>query len=375
MPKLSRNRVRIFNAGVCMVHHIVKTSLALSVALIAGCATSPPDQGQRGLQDAWQEQLASNPVLLGSEPTDLWERIRTKLAFKELKHPRVEEHIDNLSRHPGYLYTLTEQARPFLHYIVEATERRGFPMEVALVPMVESGFRPTAVSPRNAVGLWQIMPGTARHLGLARDSWYDGRRDVKASTEAALDYLEYLYDYFAGDWLLALAAYNAGEGTVGRAIAANERAGRPTDYWNLNLPRETKLYVPRILALGRLIAEPQVFGLDLGRISNEPYLAKIAVGPQISLSRVALLAGMSEGEVRFFNPCLRRNVTPPDSSYELLLPRENAVALLERMEISPGEKRNTRYQFVMQVEADELALPWWHTGSRSPVPQSNMCHS
>jgi membrane-bound lytic murein transglycosylase D len=160
-------------------------------------------------------------------------------------------------------------------------------MELVLVPMVESGFRPTALSAKDAAGLWQIVPSTGRYLGLAYNDWYDGRRDIYASTQAALNYLEYLREIFEGDWLLALAAYNAGEGTVKRALRANQRINRDIAYWSLDLPTETMVYVPKLLALAHVVANPQSYGLTLQNISDKPYLYKINLGQRVKLANVA----------------------------------------------------------------------------------------
>lgn len=280
---------------------------------------------------------------------NLWQRIRARLALTHLYHPRIQPQIFYMSRNPNYLNSLAERSRPFLHYIVEETEQRGLPMELTLLPMVESGFQPTAISPKKAAGLWQFMPATGLQWGLTYNPWYDGRHDLQASTQAALDYLEYLYQYFNGDWLLALAAYNAGEGTVQRAIEANLRAGRETDYWSLNLPQETEQYVPKLLALSQLVANPNAYGLSLRTIANEPYLYRFDIGPEVNLSRVAALAGMSEGQLRFYNPCLKRDVTPPINTYELLLPRTNALVLLKKLEDLRGLADN-RYLLVQQSD-------------------------
>jgi membrane-bound lytic murein transglycosylase D len=321
--------------------------LPLTTLLISACAQQPnmPVSAIAGktatatkssfLANWYTEPSAAfsrNSVPLGSEKDGLWQRIRSKLSLLHLDNPRVEEHVDYLRHNPGYVYTLSERAQPFMHYIVGEIELRGLPMDLALVPMVESAFEPAAVSPKQAAGLWQIMPATGRQYGLTLDAWYDGRQDIQASTQAALDYLKYLNEFFAGDWLLTLAAYNAGEGTVQRAIDANREAGKPTDYWNLELPRETLAYVPKILALSRVVANPRVHGLALRPINDEPYLVRVAVGPQTNLSSAAALAGMSKDQLNFFNACFKRGVTPPRDPYKLLLPRNQALALQEKLE-------------------------------------------
>lgn len=263
--------------------------------------------------------------------SSLWDRIRSKLSWTNLKNPRIDKHVDYLKRDPYHIYTLSKRARPFLYYIVEAIENRNLPIELALVPMIESGFEPDAVSPAQAGGLWQIMPTTGKYLGLTSNNWYDGRFDISDSTKAALDYLEYLYNFFDGDWLLALAAYNAGEGTVQQAIRENRKAGKATDYWDLKLPRDTQIYVPKILALCRMIANSDAYGVDLQPIANEPYLDRVKIGPDVNLSLAATLAGMPKAELQYLNPGFTRGVTPPKESHKLLLPRNKALALQKKL--------------------------------------------
>ena len=202
---------------------------------------------------------------------DLWERVRSGFGLAhEVERSRVAVEAEMYSRDNGFLQRVSERAAPYLYHIVESVEDRKAPLELALLPIMESGFQPYAYSSGRAAGLWQFIPDTARHFGLEQNWWYDGRRDVYASTQAALEYLQLLNEQFHGDWLLALAAYNSGSGTVSRAIERNERAGRPTDFWSLDLPRETRMYVPRLLAISAIIADPASFGVDLEPIPNEP---------------------------------------------------------------------------------------------------------
>lgn len=216
-------------------------------------------------------------------------------------------------------------------------------MELALLPMIESGLVPDAISRSRAAGLWQIMQGTSRHLGLEQNRWYDERFDIEASTRAALDYLEYLHRRFNQDWFLALAAYNAGEGRVARAIHANERNGKASDYWSLKLPRTTQLYVPKLIALARTITDPGLDGLKLTPIPHSPYLVKVNLDAQMRLSELATLAGLSKGEIKHFNAALRRNVTPP-GTYSLWLPYKNALIFKHRLQNFP--KLADRYYVV-----------------------------
>ena len=215
---------------------------------------------------------------------------------------------------------VSERAALYLFYIVEEVERRGMPMEVALLPLVESTLNPFATSSQRAAGLWQIMPATGRHLGIESDWWYDGRRDLRESTRVALDYLEALHKQFDEDWMLALAAYNSGNGRVGRARRANENKGLPTDYWSLKLPRETRHYVPRLIALAQIIAFPEAFNIEIPEVANEPAFELAATGGQIELARAADLAKVDVAVVRALNPGQLRWATSPEQAAELLLP-------------------------------------------------------
>src|SRR5690606_35455920 len=181
---------------------------------------------------------------------------------------------------------ISERSNPYLFYIIESLEARNMPLELALLPMIESAYDPLAYSRSHASGLWQFIPSTGRHFKLTQTHWYDARRDIMAYTEAALTYLEYLNKMFDGDWLLALAAYNAGEGTVGRAIKRNIDGGLPTDYWNLNLPAETQAYVPKLLAVAPIINAPEAYGINLSPVANEPYFTQIPLKQQMDISQL-----------------------------------------------------------------------------------------
>lgn len=259
------------------------------------------------------------------QPRDLWDRLRAGYGFPEQDHPRIEAELAWYLNHPAYIDRTVERARPYLHLIVEAIEQRGMPAELALLPIVESAFQPFAYSHGRAAGLWQFIPSTATDRGLKQNWWYDGRRDVIESTRAALDYLEHLHRRFDGDWMLALAAYNSGSGTVSRAIRDNRKRNQATDYWSLALPRETRAYVPKLLALGRLFAEPEAYGIEFPSIPDEPVLTRVHTGTQIDLARAAELADLSLEELYRLNPAFNRWATDPDGPHELLLPIENAV--------------------------------------------------
>jgi membrane-bound lytic murein transglycosylase D len=274
----------------------------------------------------------------------LWERVRSELSWYEIEHERVDQATEMYLDQPGYMPLISERGNLYLYYIVEEVQRRGMPMELALVPLVESTLDPFAYSPGRAAGLWQIMPATGEHLGLQQDWWFDGRRSVRDSTQVALDYLEQLYTRFDEDWMLALAAYNAGGGRVGRARQRNLDRGLSADYWSLSLPRETRLYVPKILALSRLIAEPDAFGLEIPPVPNEPAFEVADTGGQIELAVAAELAEVSLETLQELNPGQLRWATAPGRPDELLVPLGSADRLeLEAADLTPEQRLRWQY--------------------------------
>ncbi|MDX1443509.1 MAG: LysM peptidoglycan-binding domain-containing protein, partial [Gammaproteobacteria bacterium] len=282
---------------------------------------------------------------------DLWARIRSGFSLPELDNPRIDAQLDWYARHQGYLDRVATRATPYLYFIVEEIDRRGIPMEIALLPIVESAFDPFAYSHGRAAGLWQFIPGTGKRFDMKQNWWYDGRRDVYAATMGALDYLEYLHRHFDGNWLHAVAAYNSGEGNVGRAIRYNERRDRPTDFWNLRLPRETAAYVPKLLALQKLVANPERYGVTLQPIANEPVLARVDVGRQVDLALVAQLAGMETEEIYLLNPGFNRWATDPDGPHELFVPLDRVEQLEQGLaELGPGDTIQWRRHYIRPGE-------------------------
>jgi membrane-bound lytic murein transglycosylase D len=260
----------------------------------------------------------------GDDTADAWDRLRSGYALTHVQRDEVEKEIRFYARYEEFIARTTRRARPYLHYILESIEKRQMPAELALLPIVESAFVPQARSPSGAAGVWQFMPATARHFGLRQDKWYDGRRDVLASTEAALDYLQALQQRFDGDWLSAIAAYNCGERNVERAIEANRAAGRPTDFWSLDLPGETRIYVPRLLALSAIIATPLRYGVKLEPIPNEPYLAQVDVSRQIDLEKAAARSGIPTADLLEVNPAFPRGVTAAGGVHRVVVPVTHA---------------------------------------------------
>ncbi|ALO46106.1 lytic transglycosylase [Pseudohongiella spirulinae] len=276
----------------------------------------------------------------------IWSRISEGMQFYHRHYnDDIQEAIDWFVENPDYLTEVSERATPFIFEITDEIERRGLPMELALLPVVESAFRPEARSRANAAGLWQFMAPTARSMGLKRDWWYDGRHDPIASTSAALDYLERLYQQFDQDWLLALAAYNAGQGNVSRALSRNQQRGQNSDFWSLALPRETRRHVPRLLGLSYVMADPLKYGLTLSPVPDEPWLARVDVGNQIDLTLAAQLADLEPEVFYQLNPGYLQWATHPDGPHIVNLPIDRQELFESRLE-DLGDQQITwdRYQ-------------------------------
>ncbi len=266
------------------------------------------------------------------EPWNLWQRVRAGYAMDwQLENPRIDAEMAWFLRHPDYMWRVSQRSERYLYHIVSELDARGMPQELAMLPIVESAFDPFAYSHGRASGIWQFIPSTGRAFGLEQDWWYDGRRDIIASTDAALRYLDDLQRLFDGDWLLALAAYNAGQGTVSRAIRRNQARGKPTDFWSLELPRETRAYVPRLLALARLVHSPTRHGIELYPVANEPFFVAVDVGGQIDLAQAASLAGIDTDEIYRLNPAFNRWATRPSGPHRLLVPAASAEAFQQEI--------------------------------------------
>ncbi len=339
--------------------------------------------------------VVSDASINALPPEDLWDRLREGFHLQGHSHPGIRSYLNWYARNQAYLDRVAERARPFLYDIVQEVERRGMPGEIALLPVVESAFQPFAYSAGRAAGIWQFIPATGRHYGLKQNWWYDGRRDVRAATRAALDYLQHLNTLFDGDWLLALAAYNSGEGRVQRAIRANRKKGKATDFWSLDLPKETRGYVPKLLAISTLIEAPELYGVRLISIPNRTQLASVNIGSQIDLALAAELADLSIEEIYRLNPAYNRWATAPDGPHHLLLPIDKAEAFRdnlaelgargrvrwERHRIKPGENLGSiarRYQTSVALlqEVNQVRGQWIRAGDTLmiPVATKNLSH-
>ena len=300
------------------------------------------DTQENELSEISPENEANDEPQISAAPapiTDLWQRIREGYGLEQTPlHNKTQKQLSWFVKHPDYMARVVERARPYMHHIVTELEQRDMPLEIALLPVVESGFQPFAYSHGRAAGLWQFIPGTGKAYGLKQNWWYDGRRDVIESTRAALDYLQKLHNDF-GDWQLALAAYNCGEGTVGRAIRRNKKAGKATDFWSLDLPKETSAYVPKLMAVAHLIKHPDQYKLSLSPIDNSPYLAIVETGSQIDLALAAKLADTTTDEIYLLNPGFNRWATTPSGPHRLVVPIEKAEIFKQALADLPAKER------------------------------------
>jgi membrane-bound lytic murein transglycosylase D len=251
---------------------------------------------------------------------DVWQRVRSQLRFEFEDNNRIAAQRNWYLKHPNYMKRVATRAKPFLHLIVEKMEQQNMPIELVLLPIVESAFDPFAYSHGRAAGMWQFIPSTGKRFGMKQTWWYDGRRDVMASTQGAIDYLNYLVNMFDGNWLHALAAYNSGEGRVQRSISKNKRMGKPTDFWNLDLPRETRAYVPKLLALADILDNSDLYSFEWPEINNIPLTQVVTIGSQLDLALAAEMAGLTVKELHSLNPGYNRWATDPNGPYNLLLP-------------------------------------------------------
>lgn len=272
----------------------------------------------------WNAGLPAEVVLPdASELEDLWQRIQFQMTFNVPQTRPIIEQRNFYSSNQAYLDRVATRAQPFLYFIVQELERRKMPLELALLPIVESAFDPFAFSHAAASGMWQFMPATGKRFGLTQNFWYDGRRDVIAATGAALDYLQYLHDTLEGDWLNAIAAYNSGEGRILKAIKNNKKRRLPTDFWSLDLPAETTAYVPKLLALVDILKRPDDFDIVWKFIANEQKIAVVDLRAQIDLAIAADMAGITVAEIQALNPGLSQWATSPDGPHRLALPSQN----------------------------------------------------
>jgi membrane-bound lytic murein transglycosylase D len=336
--------------SLCRLTKCVTLLLSITIALVA-CTSFGPKYtsgfAKPETAHSWRYEYAG----------DLWSTLGRQfdLPGETDNIPAVAYEINWYMHHKPYIRKMAEQSKPYLYFIYQQVKKRNLPPEVALMPMVESNFNPFAINNTSgAAGIWQMMPGTASGFGLRVNWWYDGRRDVTASTNAALDYLVYLGKFFDNNWLLAMAAYDTGEGNVQNAIRRNAKAGKSTDFWSLDLPRETRNYVPKILALATILKHPDRYPLDLPPVKNAPYLAKVNVGSQIDLARAAKMAGLSLSELSILNPGFNRWATDPNGPHQLIVPVNKVTQFKVALKKLPKRDRVTWHRITIK-HGDTLA--------------------
>lgn len=328
----------------------------LALAALGGCANQPGQADKSGLSPdpVLTSQAATNrtipslipggplqnitPGKIGAHaisstepPKELWDRIRRGFAMPDLQTDAVTEREQWYAKKPEYIQRMTARSSKYLFHIVEELERRQMPTELALLPFIESAFNPQAVSSAKAAGMWQFTPSTGKYFDLKQNAFRDDRRDVLASTRAALDYLQKLHRMF-GDWHLALAAYNWGEGSVSRAVARNQKAGLPTGYLDLNMPEETRQYIPKLQAIKNIVANPRAFNCELPLIENHPYFQQVEITRDIDVALAARLADVKIEDFKALNPSAHRPVILASGTPQILLPWDNATVFQRNLE-------------------------------------------
>ncbi len=281
--------------------------------------------------------IARNAV--AKHTKSLWTRMFSMYALPQVDNPRVEQELQNFLKHPKSLLALQRRAQPYLYFILDELEAKKLPGELALLPMIESAFRVNARSSAQAAGLWQFTPATGDTFALKQNWWYDGRLDISASTEAATKYLKQLNKKFNGDWLLALASYNVGPGNVQKAIRKNGELGSKPDYWSLDLPRETKEYVPKLLAIAKLFANAEKYNLPLQPIANQPFVRTVHIDSQLDLTKAAEMAGMPLNDFLNLNPAFNHLITAPHGSYKLLIQSSKVSSFKRKLAQLPKNER------------------------------------
>jgi membrane-bound lytic murein transglycosylase D len=310
--------------------------IALRQAVIAQAAETTPaaPTTQAAPANSLADTPTPTPLFTQAQPNaeiDVWQRIRSGYAMREQDSKLIARFERWYASKPDYVERMTERGRRYLYFIVEEVEKRGMPMEIALLPMIESAFNPGAYSTARASGIWQFIPSTGKHFGMEQNWWYDGRRDVISATKGALDYLQKLHDQF-GEWDLALAAYNCGENCITRAQSRNRKRKLPTNYASLKLPRETKQYVPKLMAVKNIISYPESFGLVLTDIPNKPYFSEVITTRHIDVEVAAEMAGISMEEFAALNPAHNRPVILNKEDEVLLLPVDTVEAFHANLE-------------------------------------------
>lgn len=362
--------------------------LSLSLSLIAaGCSQSSKDPlhayekpaqvsaEDNSFFDRFSYRSHNKNKLNTGRYETVWDRLLSLYALPEINNERVDREVDWYLQHPQSLVSLQQRAEPYMHHILDEIEAKHIPGELALLPVVESSFVPDAYSKSAASGLWQFIPSTGQEFGLKQNSWYDGRRDVYASTKAAIAYLKQLSENFNGDWLLALASYNYGKGNVRKCIERNEDSDLPTDYWSLSLPDETYHYVPKLLAVAKIFANADRYHIPLRHIPNKPYFEVVDIKAPLDLSKAAKMANTPLNEFLKLNPGFNRWCTAPDGPHRLLIPVKNASLFKKNLAEIPYYERVNYSKLIAEQEEQIIAEANYHKPEPSVIKQPEARHS
>lgn len=353
-----------------LINFIVRANTAFIICgftlLISACATPAQKPLTSPITIKPLVSATQDPCLIYDDALDnfvipeanqLWPRLRAGFGIDDSEavngNPLIAKRLSWYEKHPKHIGDVALRGELYLHFILEQLDQKNLPYELALIPMVESGFDPFAYSQASASGLWQFMPKTGAYLGLQQNWWYDGRRDITASTEAALTYLTSLHKQFNGDWLLAIAAYNSGPGTVRKAIKKNRKRGKPTDYWSLPLPRETRQYIPKLFALKEVILRPDLHNTVLPAIADAPYFALANISSQLDLAQAAKLAGIDIDKIYQLNPGFNQWATSPDGPHKLVIPTTQYDQFIQALQSLPNDERVTWERYTI-AQGDSL---------------------
>ncbi|MDH3614658.1 MAG: LysM peptidoglycan-binding domain-containing protein [Gammaproteobacteria bacterium] len=369
-PQLSQ---RIRQLGATVVTFLLLTGASANPLawpdVSAAAGQEPPSLERISPLDGLWDPLEA----VGPPADDLLNRLRNGFSLDRADNKRIQAELNWFVRHPDYLTRVFTRAQRYLPHITDELARRDLPLELALLPIVESAYDPFAYSHGRAAGLWQMIPGTATRFGLKQNWWYDGRRDVVESTRAALDYLEHLYDFNNGDWLNAIASYNSGEGNVRKAVRRNRAANKPADFWNLRLSKETSSYVPRLLALVEIVRDPAQFNVTLPKVADEKQFVVADIGSQIDLALAAELAGVDVDTVYTYNPGYNRWSTDPKGPHKLVLPVAVAEGFSAALAEIPAKERVRwkRHKIGNGETISEIALQY-HTTTAAIRAANNL---
>lgn len=358
--------------------------------LLAGCQLTQPTETGEAVTPDTNQPTSTHPVkpqaqvvkpvakprpeVTPQTQQDVWQRIAMQLELPIPEHKSVDYYRTWYLKHPNHLKTVSKRAEPFLYLITEKIEQRGLPLELALLPVVESSFDAFAYSHGSAAGLWQFVPGTGEMYGLKQNFWYDGRRDVAAATDAALDYLTYLNNRFDGNWNHAIAAYNSGGGRVSSAIRKNKKLGKPTDFFSLDLPRETSGYVPKLLALADIVANQQHYGIEIPAIANRQVVELVDPKEQLDLAIAANYAGISVKQLQSLNPAYNQWATAPDGPHQLLLPVDSVTKFNQAADANRGKGMKVVRYKVKSGDTLSVLASKYNTTSKV-IRRANNLHS